>query len=96
MKRLDMATSISLSSKAQFTLNKTLLEHLGVKAGDMISIRRLPGQRLEITPQHDRLGKADFLNLMEDHFKADDVLSIEQINDAIADAAAKAGMQGLR
>lgn len=90
-----MKTSISVSSKAQFTLNKKLMDHLGIKAGDVISIRPLPGRRLEIEAQQNKLGKAEFLDLMNGHFKTDDVLSIEQLNDAIADAAAKAGKQGL-
>lgn len=86
-----MVTSSSVSNKMQSTLNNRLMHHLGVKAEEVISTRPLPAHRLEIEAKHNKMSKAEFLDLMDGHFKTDDVLSIEQINEAVADAATHAG-----
>lgn len=90
-----MATLISVSDKAQFTLDKRLMEHLGLKAGDSVSVRQLPGQRLEIEAQHNRVSKADFLTFVDDQFKQLSPLSIEEMNAIIAQAGNIAGKEGL-
>jgi len=39
---------MTLTAKSQFTFNKSLLEHLGVKAGEKIAIRKLPDGSISI------------------------------------------------
>jgi len=90
-----MSTSMTLTSKAQFTLNKGLLEHLGVKAGDQISIRKIPDGKVEIEAQDRKISKEQFLDFIDGHFRTDKKLTIEEMNDEIARSYAAAGMKGL-
>jgi len=41
-----MSTTMTLTARGQFTFNKTLMEHLGVRAGERVSIQKLPNGRL--------------------------------------------------
>lgn len=46
---LEMGT-LTVTAKGQVTLKKDLLEHLGVRPGDKIDVRKLPGGRIEVAP----------------------------------------------
>jgi len=41
-----MSTTMTLTARGQFTFNKALMEHLGVRAGERVSIQKLPNGRL--------------------------------------------------
>jgi AbrB family looped-hinge helix DNA binding protein len=43
-------TTLTITAKGQVTLKKDVLEHLGVRPGDKIDVRKLPGGRIEVAP----------------------------------------------
>jgi bifunctional DNA-binding transcriptional regulator/antitoxin component of YhaV-PrlF toxin-antitoxin module len=90
-----MSIAMTLTSKAQFTLNKGLLDHLGVKAGDKISIRKMPNGKIEIEAQSKKMSKNHFLKFLDGHFKTDKKLTIDEMNEEIAKSYAEAGMKGI-
>lgn len=83
-------TTLTITAKGQITLGKEVLEHLGVKAGDRIDLRALPNARVEIQATRPRGKISDVFGV----FESEDGprLTIEEINDAIAEAGAAAGM----
>jgi len=87
-----MPTTMTLTGKGQFTFNKQLLEHLQVKAGDMIVIKKQADASLKIEAQKTQI---DILSLAGSIIP-DTHASDEDIQDAIRAAYADAGMQGLQ
>ncbi|MDR0780761.1 MAG: hypothetical protein LBF16_08715 [Pseudomonadales bacterium] len=87
---------MTLTSKAQFTLNKGLLEHLGVKAGDSISIRKMPNGKVEIEAKKAQITEAELFPLLRKTLKTDKKFSLEEIQEAIAQSYADAGVKGLK
>ncbi len=86
--------TLKLTSRGQVTLRKDILRHFGVKPGDKIELELLPGGKGMVQGVR-KTGK------IEDVFgmlagKTDVKLTIEEINEAIAEAGAEAGMAGLR
>lgn len=79
-----MTTTLTITSQGQIALPKELLTHLGVQAGDKVELALLPGGRAEIVAAqplklHGPLeGKINGAKL-----------SIEEINESIAQSAAK-------
>ena len=41
-------STLTVTTKGQITLRKELLEHLGVRPGEKISVEKLPGGRIEV------------------------------------------------
>jgi bifunctional DNA-binding transcriptional regulator/antitoxin component of YhaV-PrlF toxin-antitoxin module len=44
-----MSTAVVMSARGQFTLNKQLMEHLGVKGGDRVVIKKTADGALKIS-----------------------------------------------
>lgn len=90
-------TTLTLTAKGQITLKKELLQHLGINVGDKINVEKLPNGSLSIQavkqPEKAR-SFADFAGCLPN--KTGKTFSIEEINEAIADAYAEAGVQGLK
>lgn len=75
---------MTLTAKGQFTFNKALMEHLGVKAGDKISVSKYPDGSLRISASKKR---GDLMALAGVFKHSTDVkLSDNELNQAIADA----------
>jgi len=85
---------VTLTSKHQFTFNKSLLEHLGVKAGEKISIKKLPNGSINIDASKKRHNIMELAGSLKSatHVK----MSIEEINQAITDGYVKHGTKGLK
>lgn len=83
-------TTLTVTARGQVTLRKDLLQHLGIRPGDKIRLDLLPGGRAELKadrPQGSWRALAGFLR-----GKTNDAhLSVEEIDDAIAEAGAAAG-----
>jgi len=84
---------MTLTAKSQFTFNKSLLEHLGVKAGEKISIRKLPDGSLNINASKKNRNIMDLAGALKG--KTDVKMSIEEIDQAIADGYHMHGTRGL-
>jgi bifunctional DNA-binding transcriptional regulator/antitoxin component of YhaV-PrlF toxin-antitoxin module len=85
-----------LTARGQFTFNKSLMEHLGVKVGEKISIRKLPGGKIEIEALKNKISPEILLTTLRSIIKTDIKLSIEEINDIISQSYADTGMKGVK
>lgn len=88
-------TVLTVTSRGQVTFRKDVLEHLGIAPGDKIRIDLLPDGRAELKAVQGGGSWHDLSGLLKD--KTNGVrLTIEEMNDAIAEAGAEAGNRGLR
>ena len=88
---------ITLSGRGQFTLNKGLLEHLGVKPGEQVSINKMPDGKLEISAKKDKWTADEAKQFFRDLFAKNKIhATIDEMNAAIAAGYVKSGMGGLK
>ena len=77
-------TQLTVTAKGQVTLRKDVLEHLGVRPGDKIVVEKLPSGRIIVSAPR-RTGKiSDAFGMLKR--PAQPVLSIEEMNEIIADS----------
>jgi antitoxin PrlF len=83
--------TMTLTAKGQFTFNKRLLEHIGVKAGDKVLVKKLPDGSLKIQAQKSAVPVSALFGCIETelHFTTD------EINAAIRKGYASCGAAGL-
>jgi bifunctional DNA-binding transcriptional regulator/antitoxin component of YhaV-PrlF toxin-antitoxin module len=87
-------SKLSVTSRGQVTFRKEVLQHLGIQPGGKIRLDLLPDGRAELRADLPRGSWRDLRGFLEG--KTNGVhLSIEEINDAIAEAGADAGTRGL-
>ncbi len=83
------------TSRGQVTLRKEFFQHVGIKPGEKLEIELLPGGEFRGRAVRKKGSISDFAGCLKG--KTNGVtLTIEEINEAIADAAAEAGMAGLK
>lgn len=77
-------TTLTITSKGQVTLRKDVLEHLGVRPGDKIEVEKLPngGVRVSATQKSGKF--SDLSGVLKR--PGQPVLSIEEMNEVIADS----------
>ena len=85
---------MTLTAKSQFTFNKSLLEHLGVKAGEKIAVRKLPDGSINIGASKKHRNIMELAGALKG--KSDVKLTDEEINQAIIDSYVEHGMRGLK
>jgi len=85
---------MTLTEKHQFTFNKSLLEHLGVKAGEKIAIRKLPDGSLSINASKKNQNIMTLAGALKG--KTNIKMSIEEINRVIAQGYIDHGKNGLK
>jgi AbrB family looped-hinge helix DNA binding protein len=78
-----MTVELTVTSKGQVTLRKSVLEHLGVKPGDRLSVSMRDNGRVELGPVRNKTTIADLAGIL--HRPGQKALTIEEINDAIGD-----------
>jgi bifunctional DNA-binding transcriptional regulator/antitoxin component of YhaV-PrlF toxin-antitoxin module len=88
-----MAT-LTVTARGQVTFRKEVLQHLGVKPGEKIELELLPGGRGELRAARPKGRIEDLFGCLAG--KTNVRLTIEEINEAIGEAAAEAGMAGLK
>lgn len=88
-----MAT-LTLTARGQITLRKEVLQHLGIKPGEKIHMELLPGGRGEFRAETKKRPLSDLFGCLNGKTNGV-VLTIDEINEAIAEAGAEAGMAGL-
>lgn len=86
--------TLKLTSRGQVTLRKDVLRHFGVKPGDRIDLDLLPGGKGTIQATRKKGKIEDVFGILAG--KTNVKLTIEEINEAIAEAGAEAGMAGLK
>ncbi len=88
-----MAT-LTVTARGQVTFRKDVLKHLGIQPGGKITLDLLPDGRAELKADQPR----ESWRALHGRLKGKGApvsLSIEDINDEIAKAAAVAGLSGL-
>lgn len=83
-------TQLTVTVRGQVTFRKDVLQHLGIRPGEKIELNLLPDGRAELRAARP---KGSFRNLHGFLIGKTNgrVLTIEEINEAITDAGAKAG-----
>ena len=87
-------TTLTITSRGQVTFKKEVLKHLGLKPGDKIRLDLLPHGRAELTADRPSVPWSEISGMLKGKTNGV-VLTIDEINEAIAEAGAAAGMQGL-
>jgi|GEM_PF-2257653 len=87
-----MSTAITLNANGQFSLNQQMMEHLKVKAGDKLIIKKQADGSLKIEGEK---ASMDIMSLAGS-LKSDIHLSLEQIEETIQNAYVAAGTSGLK
>ena len=85
---------VSTTSRGQVTLRKEIFQHVGIKPGEKLEIDLLPGGEFRGRAVRKKGKIEDVFGMLAG--KTDVKLTIEEINEAIAEAAAEAGMAGLK
>jgi len=85
---------VSTTSRGQVTLRKEIFQHVGIRPGEKLEIELLPGGEFRGRAVRKKGKIADVFGILDR--KTNVKLTIEEINEAIAKAGAKAGMVGLK
>lgn len=88
-------TTLSVTARGQVTFRKDVLKHLGIKPGGKIRLDLLPDGKAALQADQPEGSWSDLRNFFAGKTNGAQ-LTIEEINDAIADAGAAAGMAGMR
>ncbi len=75
--------TLTITSKGQVTLRKDLLNHLGVKPGETVTVSKLPDGGIEVRPAHPRGKISDVFNALKR--KGTPRLSIKQMEEIAAE-----------
>jgi AbrB family looped-hinge helix DNA binding protein len=76
--------TLTVTAKGQVTLRKDLLEHLGVRPGEKVSVEKLPDGRVEVKAARPTGKISDVFGFLKMKRKGR-TLSIEEMNEIIAD-----------
>ena len=87
-------TTLTVTTRGQVTFRKDVLKHLGIQPGGKIRLDLLPDGRAELKAEQSKGSWRELQGLFKGKTNGAR-LSIEEINDAIADSGASAGMSGI-
>jgi AbrB family looped-hinge helix DNA binding protein len=76
-------SKLTVTAKGQVTLRKDVLEHLGVRPGEKVSVEKLPDGRIEVRAARPTGKISDAFDFLKG--KGGPSLSIEEMNQIIAD-----------
>lgn len=89
-----MAT-LTVTTRGQITFRKDVLEHLGIQPGGKIRLNLLPDGKAELEADKGQGSWQELSGVLKN--KTNGLrLSLEELDDAIAEAGAAAGHGGLR
>lgn len=88
-------TTLTVTARGQVTFRKDVLKHLGIQPGGKIRLDLLPDGRAELSANQPKGSWRQLHGMLKGKGNGTR-LSIEEINDAIAEAGAAAGMAGLK
>lgn len=87
-------TILTVTARGQVTFRKDVLKHLGIEPGDKIRVDLLPDGRAELKADRGRGSWQELSGMLKG--KGNGVrLTIDELNDAIAEAGAAAGNRGV-
>ncbi|MDR2001226.1 MAG: AbrB/MazE/SpoVT family DNA-binding domain-containing protein [Zoogloeaceae bacterium] len=84
----------ALSRTGQFTVNKALLSHLGVKPGDRVSVEMLPDASLRVSALGKKRPLSELRTAFRQKFGTAPSLSLDEIERAIEEGCLASGMAG--
>lgn len=87
-------TTLTVTDQGQVTFRKDILKHLGIQPGDKIRLELLPDGRAELKADRPRGSWRQLHGILKGKGNGARC-SIEEIDEAIADAGAAAAMAGL-
>lgn len=83
-------TTLTVTARGQVTFRKEVLQHLGIRPGEKISLDLLPGGRAELKAVESQGTFGDLRGFLKG--KTNGMrLSVEEIGEAIAESGAAAG-----
>jgi bifunctional DNA-binding transcriptional regulator/antitoxin component of YhaV-PrlF toxin-antitoxin module len=85
---------VRTTSRGQVTLRKEILQHVGIRPGERLEIELLPGGEFRGRAARRKGTIADLSGFLAGKTNGA-VLTIEEINQAIEESGAEAGMAGL-
>ena len=88
-----MTVELTVTAKGQVTLRKSVLEHLGVKPGDRLSVSMRGDGRVELERVRKTASISDLAGIL--YRPGQKVLTIDEINDAIGDGAVASYLRSL-
>jgi bifunctional DNA-binding transcriptional regulator/antitoxin component of YhaV-PrlF toxin-antitoxin module len=83
-------TTLTVTARGQVTFRKDILKHLGIQPGDKIRLDLLPDGRAELKAEQPQGSFRDLHGLLRGKGNGKR-LSIEEIDEAIAESGASAG-----
>jgi len=88
---------MTVTARGQFTLNKGLMEHLGIRPGEKVSVTKTP-EGINVSAVKNKTSVEEMLADFEE-LRAGRVfepVSVEEMNRVIGECYAEAGMKGLK
>jgi bifunctional DNA-binding transcriptional regulator/antitoxin component of YhaV-PrlF toxin-antitoxin module len=83
-------STLTVTSRGQVTFRKEVLQHLGIRPGEKIELDLLPDGRAEVRAARSDGSFQELRGILKEKTNGAR-LSIDEINDAIAKAGARAG-----
>ena len=87
-------TTLTITARGQVTFKKEVLKHLGLQPGDKIRLDLLPDGRAQLMAESRPSSWDDVIGCLKGKTNGA-ILTIDEINEAIAEAGAEAGKRGL-
>jgi len=88
-----------ITGKGQFTLNKGLMEHLGIKPGEKVCVTRTP-EGINVSAAKNKTSVEEMVEtlraLRAAHGGSKITATIDEIQEAIANGYIEHGMRGLK
>lgn len=81
-------STYTVTAEGQITLQKDVLEHLGVRPGEKITVNKLPDGKIEVMTARQTGKISDVFGILKDK-RIGKALSIEEMNDIIAEGWAR-------
>jgi AbrB family looped-hinge helix DNA binding protein len=81
-------STYTVTAEGQITLQKDVLEHLGVRPGEKITVNKLPDGKIEVMAARQTGKISDVFGILKDK-RIGKALSIEEMNDIIAEGWAR-------
>jgi bifunctional DNA-binding transcriptional regulator/antitoxin component of YhaV-PrlF toxin-antitoxin module len=90
---------MTITARGQFTLNKSSMQHLGIRPGEKVSVSMEPGGAIRLVPAKNKLTTKQMLERFRIRSIGNEVhspMTISEMNEAIAQGYENAGKKGLK